>query len=174
MKVTDLRKYLKDKSDKELIDELVAIYKLSAFNKEYFRVRIEDGYEEEVFENYKYHLGKLFKPSSKNYLSTSQLSQMINDFKKLSTSPKLVIELMLYVVEKGIVLLIDYPLLGFNIYGYTAKLYEKALKEIVKHNLQNQFRNQCNLLMMSLENDSSSHTTLYYCYYKYLGEEIIE
>lgn len=53
IKITELKKYLHMKSDKELVNEIVELFKLSSKVKEYYNLKVNPENEQEMLKDYK-------------------------------------------------------------------------------------------------------------------------
>ena len=53
IKITELKRYLNIKSDKELVNEIVDLFKLSSKVKEYYNLKVNPENEQEMLKDYK-------------------------------------------------------------------------------------------------------------------------
>lgn len=152
VKVTELRKYLKQKTDKELIDEIVELFKVNRQVQEIYSIKVNPDKEELLLEEYKNKIIQQFFPDwGKDVLNYKVLKQLVSDFEKVAVKKISVIELLLYYVESGVEFTNSYGDIDAKFYNNIARIYEKALKTIVKNNYEKKYYMQCLAIMKDSE-----------------------
>ena len=142
--ISKLRKELSGKSEKELTDEIVNLFKKIPQVKEYYTVTLSAEGEEHILEKYKEIITKEFFPKrgyGKARLSVAK--KAISDFKKISDRPHLVIDIMLHYVEQGVNYTGQYGDINEPFYNSMEKMFEDALKIAKKHNKLSPFQKKC-------------------------------
>lgn len=82
LKINDLRSYLKNKSNQELIKEIVELSKQFPVVKEYYRTKVDPDFEIEIFEKYKKIIqDEFFHYKGFGKLKYSNINKAIRDFK---------------------------------------------------------------------------------------------
>jgi hypothetical protein len=101
--ISKLRKELSGKTEKELLDEIVSLFKKIPQVKEYYTVAFSAEGEEYVQEKYiKIITNEFFPKRGYGKARLSVAKKAISDFKKISEKPHLVIGIMLHYVEEGV------------------------------------------------------------------------
>ncbi|WBW95200.1 DUF6155 family protein [Oceanirhabdus sp. W0125-5] len=141
LKISDLRKYLKSKSNEELQQEIVDIVKSFKDVKAYYNVKINPKYEEEMLSKYKKVIKEQFF-SNRGFRSMdySKVRNAIKDFKKISNTPKNIAELMLFYAEIGVEFTNTYGDIDEKFYRNIVKAYYNALEYIFDNDLDEVFR----------------------------------
>lgn len=134
LSVTEVKNILKEKSREELLELLIESYKTIPLLKEYISVKYgsQDNIEK-IFEAYKNKIYNVFFPKNmKTQFKISDAKKAVNEFKKLSSNEKLIIELMLYYVEMGIEFTNTYGDINEAFYNSVATMYEAVVSAINK------------------------------------------
>ncbi|MCI5179245.1 MAG: hypothetical protein D3911_07970 [Candidatus Electrothrix sp. AW3_4] len=146
--ISQLRKELSGKSEKELTDEIVNLFKKIPQVKEYYTVAFSAEGEEHVLEKYKDIITHEFFPKrgyGKARLSVAK--KAISDFKKISDKPHLIVDIMLHYVEEGVNYTAQYGDINEPFYNSMEKMFEDALEIAKKHNELSQFQELCEELV---------------------------
>ena len=170
LKINDLKKYLKEKSDTELISEIVKLVKLYPNVKEYYKAKLLPESEVEVFEKYKNMIKNEFFPTRGfGKLRYSNVNKAISEYKKLTTNLELVAKLMFYYPEIGIMFTREYGDIDERFYINIENAYENALKYVHKNNLQDMFKDQAHNIKVKAQNIGwgfeEDMAEIYYEYY---------
>ena len=145
IRITELKKYLSNKTEKELIKEIVEHFKLSYSVKRYYNMKINPEYEDFLVEEYKSKIEKQFCPPL--FPSFKEIKMMISDFKKLSVNHENIAELMLFVVEMGVEFTNTYGDIDQKFYCSVENMYVKVLEYIKKNNIENEYVERCRQVM---------------------------
>jgi ribosomal protein S17E len=131
IKVTELKKQLRDLKQDDLIKLVVESYKLSDDVKEFFSVKfIGETAVEELFEKYSNQIENEFFPDKGfGQLRLSEAKKAISAFKKLTGNEKLTYELMLFYVETGVEFTNTYGDISENFYISMESMYEKVIEK---------------------------------------------
>lgn len=147
-KITDLRKYLKQNSEKELIQEIVELFKVNKQVQEIYSIRVNPNNEEFLLAEYKDKISEQFFPNrGMNVLNYNVLKKLISDFEKAAVKKSSIIELLLCYVENGVDFTNSYGDIDGKFYNNIARTFEKALKLIGKNDLEEAFYLKCQLIM---------------------------
>ncbi|OCL26767.1 hypothetical protein U472_11815 [Orenia metallireducens] len=148
MKVKELRDYLKTLENKEMINELVELFKTFPDVKEYYLAKLKPEYLEEILEDYrKVIVDEFFPARGDGKLRYSVMKKAISDFKKISDDSVHITELMLTYVEQGVKFTNTYGDIDERFYINIENMFNNTLDYIVKNNLENQFRKRCKKAM---------------------------
>ncbi len=151
--VTQLRKYLKNKTDKELIQEIVDLFKISPKAKEYFSLKVNPDLENDLLEQYKEIVEKQFFPARGNsVLNYTVLKKAISDFEKVAKNPENIAELMMWYVDNGVEFTNTYGDINETFYNNIARMYNKAVSYILNQDLEYKFKERCKRAMENSRN----------------------
>ncbi len=152
-KITDLRKYLQQKSDKELINEIVELFKTNNQVQEIYSIKVNPDNEELLLAEYKDKVTQQFFPNrGMNVLNYNVLKKLVLDFEKVAVKKSCHIELLLCYAENGVNFTNSYGDIDGKFYNNIANIYEKALKLIAENDMEETYY----LICESIMNDSSS------------------
>ncbi|MDM8534924.1 DUF6155 family protein, partial [Clostridiaceae bacterium HSG29] len=102
VKIADLRKYLKQKSEKQLIDEILELFKANKQVQEIYSIKVIPNNERFLLEEYKEKIDQQFFPDRGiNVLNYNVLKKLVSDFEKAAVNKSCIIELLLCYVENG-------------------------------------------------------------------------
>ncbi len=171
MNVSELKRNLKTKTQKELIDDIVTIFKTFEAVKEYYQVQLFDN-DENVLQKYKAIIEHEFFPISERKDPPARLSvakKAITDYKKLTRSGINIADIMVFYVETGVRFTIDYGDIDEVFYISMESMYEKALKFIVKNGLVATFNKRLLAIISNTEGMGwGFHDDLADLYYRYV------
>ncbi|WP_286908302.1 DUF6155 family protein [Clostridium sp. UBA1652] len=145
LKINDLRSYLENKSNQELIKEIVELAKQFPVIKEYYRTKVDPDFEIEIFEKYKKIIqDEFFHYKGFGKLKYSNINKAIRDFKKISKNSKLIAELMISYSEFGVEFMIEYGDVDEWLYNNILRSYINALDYIFKNGLEEKCKDRMN------------------------------
>jgi len=170
LKLKDLKKYLKEKSDTDLINEIVELVKLYPNVKEYYKAKLIPQSEVEIFQKYKKIIENEFFPDRGfGKLRYSNVNKAIIDYKKLSTNTELIAKLMFCYPEVGIKFTREYGDIDEKFYEAIERAYINALEYVHKNDLQEIFVSQAHELKVKSQDIgwgfSDNMADIYYEYY---------
>lgn len=142
--LSHLKKYLKNCSQEELVNEISELFKKFPTVKEYYQIKLYPQSEEQVITQYKKVIENEFFPSrgfGKARLSVAK--KAISEYKKVSQTPLGLIDMMLFYVEQGIKFTTEYGDIDENFYISMESMYEKALESINKYGFRDTFQKRC-------------------------------
>ena len=176
IKLTELKKYLKNKTDKELIDEVVNMFKLSKQVQEFYLLRVNPENEKKLLEEYMDKISDQFFPiRGMNVLNYSVLKKLITDFKKIAITQKSVIELLLCYAENGVDFTNTFGDIDERFYNKLLKVYVEALELIVKNDLEEEYVEKCYTIMSdSMDIGWGFSDDMAEVFYQILGEFLEE
>ena len=171
MNISELKRKLKSKTQKELIDDIAILYKSFDVVKEYYQVQLS-GDDESVLQKYKEIIEHEFFPISERKDPPARLSvarKAITDYKKLTGSDVNIADIMVYYVETGVRFTNEYGDIDEAFYISMESMYEKALKFIVDKKLTDIFNER----LLAIVNDTDGigwgfHDQLEYLYFHYI------
>jgi len=135
LSVTEVKSILKQQSKEELIELIIDSYKTIPQLKEYITVKYSNEETiEQIFKVYKYKVHDVFfSKNMKAQFKIGEAKKAVNDFKRLCSDEKLVIDLMLYYVEMGVEFTNTYGDINESFYNSVGSMYEAIVKSINKH-----------------------------------------
>lgn len=140
LKIKELKNYLKDKSNDELIREIINIVKKFPKVKEYYSSRISPEHELKILESYKNIIKNEFSPKrGKAKVRYSVINETIDNFKIISNNKVNIADIMLCSCEFGF----DFIKLSehndYEFYNKVEDEFEKILEYISNHQLDDVF-----------------------------------
>jgi hypothetical protein len=146
--VRDLKNYLNQQSDKELILQIVELFRTFEQVKEFYQIRLNpDSDEDSVRKPYEEKIRKVFFPANPRFTEDfprlSDARRAISDYKKIAISRVSIITLMLFYVEMGCKFTQTYGDLYESFYSSLDSMFDRAVKEIIKYDLQDEFEIYC-------------------------------
>lgn len=176
LKITDLKAYLKDKNQKELIKEVVELAKKFPAIKKYYAVKLNSSSAIEAFEKYKKIIHNEFLPDKGfGKVRYSVVNKAISDYKNISNNTEKIAELMLYYSEIGVNFTNTYGDIDEIFYGNIERSYNNALEYIFKNGLEDKFKNMANTIMIETDGMgwgfADTMNEIYQDYYGDFGNE---
>jgi len=148
----DLRKHLNNKSHDELVDDIVALFTRFDSVKDYYSLHVIGAHSDELLKRHKAVIKDEFLPSrgyGEARLSVARKAVM--DYKKASVSPAGLADLMLFYVEMGVQYTLKYGDIDEPFYNSMESMYENALKQMKKYQIQEQFESRCRKVVQDTE-----------------------
>ncbi|MEM9542952.1 MAG: DUF6155 family protein [Cyanobacteria bacterium P01_E01_bin.42] len=142
--LTTLKKHLKSASKEELIDDISELFKRFSAVKDFYTVKLSPQGDKEVIDKYKKTIEDEFFPKrgfGKARLSVAK--KAISDYQKISASPAMLIDIMLFYVEQGVRYTNAYGDINEPFYDSMENMYEKAVKKIGSEGLHGVFHKRC-------------------------------
>jgi hypothetical protein len=124
MKSTELKKTLEQFDKKELIRLIIDSAKLNKENMEWLEIELQK--PDELPELLKYYKMKISKALDSNDFTAAK--KAISDFKKASPDRENLIDLMIYYVEKGTEITLDFGDMYADFYTKLENVYIDAVK----------------------------------------------
>jgi hypothetical protein len=172
--LTELKKYLRKKSDVELVEEIADLYKKFETVKEYYRASFFND-DETVLQKYKDVITEEFFPKSLHADSKVRLSvarKAVRDYKKVSCSDSGCAEIMLHYVEIGIEYTNTYGGIDSPFYSSMAAMYFYAADFIKSHNMVNLFQKRLYKMVLDTQDCGwGFHDSLVETYYDVISIE---
>lgn len=146
--VKELRSFLNQQSDEELISQIVELFQTFEEVKEFYQIRLNlDSDEDAVRKVYEEKIRKVFFPKrpslARDFPRYSDARKVITKYKKVSVTKESVILLMLFYVEMGCKFTQTYGDIDEPFYNSMESMFAAAVKEIVKYDLQEEFEIYC-------------------------------
>ena len=169
MKISELRKHLKESGQDLLIKDIVDLYQKSEFVEDYYITKYNADNSLTVLIKYKEIIEHEFFPihgDGKARLSVAK--KAITEFKKISNDKTATAELMIFYVETGVQYTDCYGDINEPFYLSMEGMYKRALDFIVKNSLEDKFQDRC----LKIVNDTVNmgwgfHDELCESYYAY-------
>lgn len=150
MSKLELKKELKTLSKDKIIDIVLELYSARKEAKEYLEFFLNPNEKSEV-EKYKMIILDEFCPSKgEPKCRFSVCRKAISDFKKLKPSPEVLADLMLYYIEEGVQVTIQYGDMWEQYYTALENNFEKAVVFIAKNGLMEQYKVRIEVLLESV------------------------
>ncbi len=171
--IKDLKLYLEQRTQAELITDIVDLFRRVDDVKDYYQLRLETDPSEEVLAPYKAAIQQEFFPTrgvGEARLSIAQ--KPIREYKKISPSPEGLIELMVFYVEMGVRFTNAYGDIDEPFYSSMERMYERAVKSIMEQHLQDRFEGRCRQIVHNTAHIGwGFHDTLSDIYTQYFGKQ---
>ena len=150
--LTVLKKHLKTRSQSELIADIAELYKRFQPVKDYYQIQLCPQDEQKVVAKYKKIIEDQFLPA-RGYgrAKLSVAKKAITEYKKVNRTIVGLIDIMLFYVEQGVKFTDAYGDIDEPFYISMETMYEKAIKEMIKHREQDAFQKRC----LKIVNDTS-------------------
>lgn len=170
--LTQLKNHLKNKSADELVKEISGLYKMFAEVKDYYQSSLSEAGKKEVLQKYKAVIENEFFPlRGEPKMRLSIARKVVNEFKKISSSPEDIADLMVFYVECGVKLTNAYGDIDEPFYCSMESMYNKALKYIVKTDQKDKFYKRCKKIIKDTYNTGwGFNDGLSDSFYEYLEE----
>jgi len=158
------------KLDKKALIEIIAdLCKKNKPVQEYLNFYFQPD-EDGLFEKYKAKVYEAFFPKRGFGYNLKQGKQSISDFKKLSPSPVLVADLMLFYVETGVDFTNDFGDIDETFYNSLESTFAAALKMMRKEEILDRFKERASMIMKNTEHIGwGFHFVLRETYYQFYG-----
>jgi hypothetical protein len=135
LKITDLKKSLKQLEHKELVQLIAELYKINTDVKDYLSIQF--GGEEVVKELYiktkKKIQDEFFPDRGMPKMRLSEAKKAITNFKKIAGDSNQVVDLMLFYVEMGTQFTRAYGDIDSQFYSSMLSMYDKVAEECEKN-----------------------------------------
>ncbi len=141
MGLREVKIELKKLDNETLIKHISELYKKYKPVKEYFDFYVNPN-EEKILEQYKEKVREGFYPKRGFALKLSISRKAINDFKKLGTSNESLADLLLYFVECGVELTIEFGDIDENFYSSVENTFARALEVMEKEGILAKFEDR--------------------------------
>ncbi len=137
-----LRDYLAGKSKDDLVEEVITLSKKMPSVQEYYSIQL--GKSEDVLNKFKKTIRQEFFPSKGiGNAKAGVVRKIISDFKKISTSDRDLIDLLVFHVEQGVEFTNEYGDIDENFYSSIESSFKSAMELIKKERLYQDFQTRC-------------------------------
>ncbi|WP_027360579.1 DUF6155 family protein [Desulforegula conservatrix] len=172
MKISDLKRNLKEATKEDLIKDIVDLFNKNPFVREFYSMKFCNDSSLSILIKHKDIIENEFFPKrghGKCRLSVAK--KAITEFKKLSEDKKSIADLMIFYVEMGVQFTDNYGDIDEPFYLSMESMYGRALKFIVDNNLIDDFNVRC----LKIVNDTKDmgwgfHDQLYETYYSHINK----
>ncbi len=168
-KLADLKRYLAEQTERELREEILRLFgKLKQVQDYYAQELMSPAERQVMLDQYKKKVdGHFYTRSGMPKIpSNAELRRLMTEFEQISVVKADVVELLIHRVEKVVEFANDFGGMPDGDYNAAANAYEKALKLIVEHKLEDYFRIRCREIALGKDN--------YDYYFKEMLEELNE
>ena len=170
LSVRDLREYLKGRSHSDLVEDIAHLFKNFDAVREYYQLRIDGSFSDELIARYKLQIEEVFFPKrNKNApLKLSDARQYITEYTKVADSPIGQVDLMLYYVEQGVRYTRQHGPINATFYNSLISMYKSAVEIITAEKMQPRFDARCRQLVKDTAGIGwGLHDTLTHTYYQH-------
>ena len=154
-KLSDLKQYLAEQTEAELREEILRLFKKLKQVQDYYAQEFMSPAEREVMlSEFKQKINGQFytRSGSPKNPSNAEIRRLITEFEHVAVVKADVIDLLIYWVEKTVEFADDFGGLPEGHYNAAANAYEKALKLIVEHKLEEYFTIRCQEITLGKDN----------------------
>jgi len=139
-KVSDLKRYLKNRSQAELMNEIADLFKKIPAVKDYYQVKINPHDESVIADKYKAIIRREFATEgTPGRARLSVARKAVMDFKKLAIGPNSVADMMLFYIEQGVAFTAAFGDIDEPFYSSMESMYEQAAQWTTKYGLTDTF-----------------------------------
>ncbi len=147
--LTNLKKYLKTRSQDELIGDIAELFKRFQPVKDYYQIQLYPEDQKQVAVKYKKIIEDEFFPTRGfGRAKLSAAKKAITEFKKVNRTSVGLVDIMLFYVEQGVKFTSAYGDIDEPFYMSMEGMYEKAVKEIIKYRLEDKFQKRCQKIVL--------------------------
>ncbi len=140
MKLEDLKAFIEDMSKGELMEDILELAKNNKDIREYYLDKYYEGYSDFYLSDAKEKIRFEFFPNrGVGKFNFNVIKKVIEDYKRLRTSPRCIADLMMYAVENGIDFTVKYGDITDQFYINMEKLFDETLYYISKEELEKKF-----------------------------------
>jgi Family of unknown function (DUF6155) len=174
----DLKRYLKLKSQHELISQIAELFTRFDQVKDFYEIRINPAFNNApVQQKYKNEIRNAVIPQSekdfRNAPNLAKAEKAVSDYKRIAVSNIEVAEIYLHYVETVIDFINEFGEIDEDFYESMELKFEEALKLIVKDNLEDVFEKECQRIIGEAEGIGyGSYDDLHYNYEKYFKKTL--
>ncbi|WP_185234707.1 DUF6155 family protein [Teredinibacter franksiae] len=169
MKITELKKALKEKTKDELINDIADLYKKNEFVKNYYVSKCGSDNSESVLEKYAKIIENEFFPEygdGRGRLAVAKSA--ISEFNKISSNKDHMAALLVFYVEVGVKYTDCYGDINEQFYLSMESVYRRALSHIYKYNLEGKYQKRCKSIVDdTIDMGWGFHDALGEIYYEY-------
>jgi hypothetical protein len=141
LSLTDLKRNLAQKSKEELVQEISILYQRFPQVKDYYQIQASA--EDEVVQKYKNLIIEEFTEGKRRAFPKARLAagkKAVSDFRKLTSNPELIIDVMLTYVETVSSFNSNFSPDTEEYYTSPEDMFEKALAMMKEDNLLSKFK----------------------------------
>ncbi len=152
MKIEDLRAYIEDMSKEELIEDILELAKKNKNVKEYYLDKYYEGYSDFYLNDAKEKVRLEFFPNKGiGRFNFNIIKEVIEDYRRLSSSPRCTADLMMYAIENGVDFTVKYGDITDQFYINMSKLFEETLYYISKRKLEEKFLTRASKIVVETD-----------------------
>jgi hypothetical protein len=135
-KVSDLKRYLSQRSETQLANEIVDLFQKIPAVKDYYQVKLDPQAADAVAEKYKTIIRREFATESRPGAGRLSIARKaVMDFKKVAGSVDSVADMMLFYVEQGVAYTEAFGDIDEPFYNSMESMYQTAAQWTTKHGL---------------------------------------
>jgi hypothetical protein len=146
----DLKKYLNNKTKQTLIEEILTLHKTDKKVQDYYSVKTNRNDNHHLFNQHKEALSDEF--DTLNYPDITSINQSIYNFKSICDNKKLIVDLMIYAVERYLGYAKCVGRVDLEIFKETHEHYWKLMTYIYDNHLDDSYKNVCLDLALTGDN----------------------
>jgi hypothetical protein len=171
MALADVKKELKKMEKEHLMELVLDIYKRSKEAKAFLDFFVDPD-EQKLFEHYRDKVYVAFYPKKSYKIKIAHAKKAISEFKKFDTSTDLQAELMLFFVQTGVELSLNYGYLTQGFFSSQIKMLDTALRLMKSEELLKKYKsNVLQILDTAYKGYFQFHESLEEVYQQYYDEE---
>jgi len=142
--LTNLKRYLKQRPEEELISEISELFAKFDNVKDYYTAKLSPGNQKQILQKYKAIIEKeFFPPRGFGKARLSVARKAVSDYKKVTPSKEDLADIMVFYVEMGVKFTNAYGDIDEAFYCSMESMYEQAIRYIREQGLQKQFMERC-------------------------------
>ena len=139
----NLKEYLKQRSKEDLINEISGLFTRFEYVKDYYQAKLGQN-DAQVLQKYKDIIkGEFFPTRGFGKARLSVARKAISDYQKMSPTSEGLADIMIFFVEMGVKFTNAYGDINEPFYNSMESMYERAIKFITDHGIQDMFKTRC-------------------------------
>lgn len=166
MSKRDLKKELNVLSKEEIINVVLELYDARKEAKEWLGFFINPNEDREVEKYKKIIRNEFFPDRGEGKCRFSVCRKAISDFKKLKPSPDKLADLMIFYIEVGVQMTIQYGDMWEQYYTALENNFDKAVVFIAQNGLTDQYKTRIEKLMESVSHCGCGFYDTFWCSYE--------
>jgi hypothetical protein len=148
IKRRELKSFLDRLTKEQLIEQITMLCSAVPQAADFYRTKLRSEEDTAVAEEYKQKIRREFARWYSGGFRLSSARKPVTDFAKIAGSPATVVDVMLTYVEEGVDAVLDIDGLDEAYASSMLSMYRRALAQVVKHDLQQDYRERCEKLLL--------------------------
>jgi Family of unknown function (DUF6155) len=136
----------------QLINLIAELYKKHKVVKEHLDYALKNNDDKALIKTYQQKIYAAFYPKGGRVFNLTKAKSAITEVKKIGVSPDILADLMLYYVETGISITLEYGDINDAFYGSLISMYRDALKHMKTAGILNKYKDRVKCAVIDTRN----------------------